>query len=127
MIVGIGTDIVEIARIKASLDRLGETFAQRILTPPEMQEYLASRQPERLLAKRFAAKEAMAKALGTGIGRGVSWQHMLVCHNEVGAPFFKLSDGAAERLMALGGCHHHLSISDEQYYATAFVVLSGSL
>ncbi len=123
MIVGVGTDIVEIARIEATLERLGESFAARILTPNELLDFNASKTPNHFVAKRFAAKEAMGKALGTGIGQGVSWQHMEVLHSELGAPYFQLSHKAMERFKALGGATHHLSLSDEKDFAVAFVIL----
>ena len=72
MIVGVGTDIVQINRIEETLERLGEAFVARILTPAERLEFQSSANPHRLLAKRFAAKEAVGKALGTGIGQGIS-------------------------------------------------------
>lgn len=123
MIVGIGTDIVEIKRVRDSLARGGERFAQRILTPSEFSVFSTHHHPEVFLAKRFAAKEAAAKALGTGIGRGVSFQHIEIIHDEMGRPLLQLCDGALARLAVLGGRHTHISISDEQLYATAFVVL----
>jgi len=124
MIVGIGTDIVQIDRIEETLARLGESFVERILSPAERLEFQASAKPHRLLAKRFAAKEAVGKALGTGIGQGVSWQHIEITHNDIGAPSLILSERARERFEALGGSSHHISISDEEAYAVAFVVLS---
>jgi holo-[acyl-carrier protein] synthase len=123
MIVGIGTDIAQRSRIEASLERLGDKFAKRILTPEEMQDFSSSNQPSVFLTKRFAAKEAVGKALGTGIGRGVSFQHIQINHNENGAPLLQLTDGAAERLQALGGKRTHISIADEVDYATTFVIL----
>ena len=123
MIIGLGTDIVEIARIEAQFERLGARFAERILTPAEREELARSKEPARLLAKRFAVKEAAAKALGTGIGRGVSFQHIELQHNEWGAPQLVLSDGALARFTSLGGQGMHISLSDEQHYATATVVL----
>lgn len=125
MIVGMGTDIVEIARIEATLERLGDAFARRILTQQERTEFDASGRRTTFLAKRFCIKEAAAKALGTGIGRGVSWQHMWVEHNEHGAPRLCFNGGALARLQALGGSRVHLSVSDEQAYATATVILEG--
>ncbi|TQV84055.1 holo-ACP synthase [Exilibacterium tricleocarpae] len=125
MVVGIGTDIVQIDRIGESLARLGEKFAARILTPAELQEYRATALQEAFLAKRFAAKEAVGKALGTGIGQGVSWQHMEVRHTEWGAPELVLTGNAKDRMVALGGSNCLLSLSDEQDYAVAFVVING--
>lgn len=123
MIVGLGTDIVEISRIELTLDRLGDAFARRILAEQEWQSYCDSNRRTAFLAKRFCIKEAAAKALGTGIGRGVSWQHMWVEHNEDGAPSLCFSGGALERFQSLGGGRIHMSVSDEKAYATATVIL----
>ncbi|QSX38045.1 MULTISPECIES: holo-ACP synthase [Shewanella] len=123
-ILGLGTDIVEIERIRAQLERGGERLARRVLTEAELARFAASAQPERYLAKRFAAKEAAAKALGTGIGRGVSFQHIETDNNADGAPVLSFSGGAAERLAAMGGNRIHLSIADERHYAVATVILS---
>ena len=120
----IGTDILEIARLEAVLERQGQRFVDRILTPRERAEYAASATPVRLLAKRFAAKEAIAKALGTGIGRGVSWQHMQVDHDELGAPRVSLYKGALEIAQEHGTPQVALSLADEQRYVVAFAVLS---
>ena len=90
MVKGIGTDIVATARIEAALKRTGRKFAQRILTEFELTQFDVASQPAAFLAKRFAAKEAAAKALGTGIGRGISWQHMHIEHDEMGAPLLIL-------------------------------------
>ena len=129
MIVGLGTDIVEIARIEERIPAAGDEallscrLAKRVLTETEFALFVGSTQPGRYLAKRFAAKEAAAKALGTGIGRGVSFQHIEVSNNANGAPLVTFSDGAAERLAYLGGARAHLSIADEKHYATATVIL----
>ncbi|GGF68558.1 holo-ACP synthase [Alteromonas lipolytica] len=121
-IAGLGTDIVEIARFdtdKAVRDRL----ARRVLTPGEWQLYCEHNQPERYLAKRFAAKEAAVKALGTGIGRGISWQHIHVSHTEAGAPVLNFSGEFAEQCKVRGIVSAHVSLSDEQHYAVATVIL----
>ncbi|MGS0673609.1 holo-ACP synthase [Shewanella sp. 0m-4] len=129
MIVGLGTDIVEIARIEERIPAAGDAalltcrLAKRVLTEAEFTLFIASSHPGRYLAKRFAAKEAAAKALGTGIGRGVSFQHIEISNNENGAPLIAFSDGAAQRLALLGGKHAHISIADEVHYATATVIL----
>lgn len=123
MIVGLGTDIVETVRIEETYQRLGDRFAQRILTEGEMEAFSVSERKVSFLAKRFSIKEAAAKALGTGIGRGVSWQHMWIEHNEQGAPNLRFRDGALERLKLLGGNAIHVSVSDERHYATATVLL----
>ncbi len=129
MIVGLGTDIVEIARIADRVPQAGDhqalancRLAQRVLTESELAIFIDSAQPGRYLAKRFAAKEAAAKALGTGIGRGVSFQHIEITNDSNGAPLIQLSGGAAERLAALGGSQGHISIADEKHYATATVI-----
>ncbi|WP_025819586.1 holo-ACP synthase [Shewanella marina] len=122
-IVGLGTDIVEIARMEHQCQRLGDKLAVRVLTSNEMAQYKASAKPYRFLAKRFAAKEAVAKALGTGIGRGVSFQHIEVSNNVLGAPQVTLSSGALQRLVELGGQHCHITIADEVHYAVATVIL----
>ena len=96
MIGGIGTDIIQISRVEATLGRLGDRFAQRILRPIEFARFQNHGSPARFLAKRFAAKEAAAKALGTGIGRGLSWQHIEIASNENGAPELLFFDFAAE-------------------------------
>ncbi|MCL1141431.1 holo-ACP synthase [Shewanella gaetbuli] len=122
-IVGIGTDIVEIARIKAQQQRLGDKLACRVLTEAELNSYRQAKFPERFLAKRFAAKEAAAKALGTGIGRGVSFQHIHISNNDNGAPCISFTDGALERLQQLNGKKGFISIADEQHYAVANVII----
>ena len=121
--IAIGTDIVRIDRIAEVVERQGERFVSRILKPEEMHEYQAHREPARLLAKRFAAKEAVAKCLGTGIGRGVSWQDILVHHDSNGAPLVTLSGGAREVAQRLGSETVLLSLSDEDAYVIAFAAL----
>ena len=122
--IAVGTDILEIKRIDDVVGRLGDKFVHRILTPQEQGEYRASGQPNRLLAKRFAAKEAVAKALGTGIGRGVSWQDIRIDHDHAGAPMVVLSGGALEAAHARGGTRMELSLADEVDYVVAFAVLA---
>ena len=122
MIVGIGTDIVQIERISASLDRLGDAFARRVLTDTEFNRFQDSKQPAAFLAKRFAAKEAASKALGTGIGK-VSFQHIEVSNDELGAPLLSFSGYGAELQQSKRITRLHLSLSDEKESAIAFVVL----
>ena len=122
--IAIGTDILQIKRIEAVVDRLGDRFVQRILTPVEQAEYHASPLPNRLLAKRFAAKEAIAKALGTGIGRGVSWQDITIAHDANGAPVVELGGGARDVAQVRGGTRVELSLADEADYVVAFAVLA---
>lgn len=126
-IVGLGTDIVEIARIEQSLAR-SPALVIRVLTADEQAIYagLADNNPAnaaRYFAKRFAAKEAAAKALGTGIGRGVSFKHISISNNADGAPKLALTDYASELAATMGVSHIWLSITDEQAYAAATVIL----
>jgi holo-[acyl-carrier protein] synthase len=123
MIVGLGTDIVEISRLEETLGRLGDKFARRILDDKEFDVFKSSKRATSYLAKRFAVKEAAAKALGSGIGRGVSWQHMHTSNNELGAPQLSFCSGAQAYFEKLGARHCHVSISDEQSYAVATVIL----
>ena len=120
----VGTDILRIERIEEVVGRLGDSFVRRILTPQECLEYADSPQPERLLAKLFAAKEAVAKALGTGIGRGVSWQDIRIWHDANGAPLVELSGGALRVAREKGGSRVELSLADELEYVLAFAVLA---
>jgi holo-[acyl-carrier protein] synthase len=122
--IAIGTDILRIARVEEVVGRLGDRFVARILTPEERQEYRASQMPHRLLAKRFAAKEAIAKALGTGIGRGVSWQDISIGHDEYGAPQVCLTGGALTVATERGGTRVELSLADEAEYVVAFAILA---
>lgn len=125
MIKGIGTDLVEIARIEHSLSRWGEKFAERILCADELEEFREARRPGHFLAKRFAVKEAAVKALGTGMRQGVHFRQISVSHCESGAPILVFT-GRAREIASLNGVdERHLSISDERDYAMAFVVLSG--
>lgn len=124
MIVGIGTDIVEIDRIVGVLSRQGESFARRILTPTEREQLLSKKDHARFLAKRFAVKEAASKALGTGFRQGVSWQNFEITSDELGRPHLTLSGQAQLLLQEKGASVSHLSISDEKHYAIAFVVFS---
>ena len=124
MIRGIGTDLVLVSRIEAVLTRQGERFARRILTADEFERFAAHGQPARYLAKRFAAKEAILKALGTGLAGGLSWQHMQIDRDELGAPQVVLSGVAADKLAAGGGGRMLLSLSDEREQALAFPVWS---
>ena len=123
MILGIGTDIVEIARMSQALDNFGARFARRILTEEEMLEFDRHSAPEVFVAKRFAVKEAAAKALGTGFSHGVSWHHIEVTHDELGAPGLKFSGKALELQQQKGISNLHVSLSDERDYVVAYVIL----
>lgn len=123
MIVGIGTDIVEIERIQTMWEKHGERLAQRLLSEAELQRFAQVPQKVAWLAKRFAAKEAAAKALGTGIAEGISWKHLEVGNDALGAPVLKLHEAALARAEKLGANRFHLSLSDERAFAVAFVML----
>ncbi|WP_299734351.1 holo-ACP synthase [uncultured Endozoicomonas sp.] len=122
MIVGIGTDIVQVDRIARSIERLGDAFARRILTENEYQTWRDRSRSPAWLAKRFAAKEAVSKAFGTGIGK-LSFQHIEVRNTSSGAPELVLYDYGLELKEANGIASMHISLSDEKDNAIAFVVL----
>lgn len=119
---GLGTDIVEIIRIARQLEK-SQRLAERVLTPTEMLMFKAHKFPERFLAKRFAAKEAAAKALGTGIGSGVSFQNMEVVNLTSGQPTLVFSGEFAQLCKNRDINRSFISISDEQHYAMATVIL----
>jgi holo-[acyl-carrier protein] synthase len=128
VILGIGSDLCDIRRIQGALDRFGDRFAARVFT--EVERARSEHKPDRAssYAKRFAAKEATAKALGTGVPRrGVHWTDMGVVNLPSGKPTVALTGGAAERLAALTPPGHvavvHLSLTDDHPYAQAFVVI----
>lgn len=121
-IVGLGTDIAEIERVEKALARSGDAFAKRILTEQELEKFYSLKQQGRFLAKRFAAKEAASKALGTGIAQGVTFHDFTISNNEFGAPVLTLSNKAFEIAQAKQINAIHLSISDERHYAVATVI-----
>ncbi len=123
MISGIGTDIVSISRMSEILQRQGERFAKRILTHAEFMEFSNSHQQEHFLAKRFAAREAVAKAFGTGFSTGLSLKHIGITHDEMGKPLVVLYDRAKELKERLGIKQIHLSIADEKEFAIAYVIM----
>lgn len=123
MIYGIGTDIVEVSRIEESLARFGESFAQRILSEREWLEFEQSQIKARFLAKRFAAKEAFAKALGTGLRGPATFGNIGVAHDDLGKPVLDIAEELQVYLEQRGIRACHLSLSDEKALAVAFVVL----
>ena len=123
MIYGIGTDIVEVSRIEESITRFGDSFAERILTQHEWFAYVRSQTKARFLAKRFAAKEAFSKALGTGIRMPATFHNIGVTHDDLGKPMLEFAPELQDFLDENGIHFHHLSISDEKALAVAFVVL----
>lgn len=122
---GIGTDLVDICRVADILGRYPDRFPARLLTASEQAEWQLRNGATDWLARRFAAKEAVAKALGTGIGAQVGFQDLEISHDAAGAPLVCLHHGAAQRARELGGDTVHLSLSDERRYAMAFAVLEG--
>ncbi|MGK2940399.1 MAG: holo-ACP synthase [Immundisolibacter sp.] len=123
MIAGIGVDIVAVARIARIVEEHGDGFARRLLAPNEWPDYEAARDRPAFLAKRFAAKEAFGKALGTGIAEGVTLPQIAVNHDAAGRPLLELSGAAAEHCARRGIVSWHLSIADERDQAMAMVVL----
>jgi holo-[acyl-carrier protein] synthase len=123
MIYGIGTDIVEVSRIEASIEQFGEAFAKRVLANSEMAHYQESQIKARFLAKRFAAKEAFSKALGTGLRAPATFQNIAVSHDDLGKPVLILSTELQGFLQSKNITQTHVSISDEKNLAAAFVVL----
>lgn len=123
MIFGIGTDIVQVSRIQKSLDRYGELFARRILAEAELEDFRRTLHPARFLARRFAAKEALAKAYGTGFSGGLTFRDIAVSHDTAGKPVLVLAGRAAELQRELGIGADFVSISDEREYAVAFVTV----
>jgi holo-[acyl-carrier protein] synthase len=123
MVIGLGTDLIEIARIAQTLDRFGERFLQRVYTPREIAYCLGKRSSAESLAARFAAKEAAAKALGTGISRGVGWLDLEVAREPSGKPTMRLTGRAAEIANALGVARISVSLTHSKDIALAVVVM----
>lgn len=123
MIIGIGTDIVCVSRIERNLEKYGDKFAERILTANELVEFRLNKRPAGFLAKRFAAKEATAKAMGCGFRDGLLLSHIGVGHDDLGKPLLEYSGKAVDLCETLNIGKSHLSISDEDKYAIAFVTL----
>jgi len=125
MVVGLGTDLIEIARIAQSIDRFGERFLARVFTAQEIAFCRRKKSPAESFAARFAAKEAAAKALGTGISRGVSWLELEVVRAHGSAPTLVLSGRAAQRAQSLGVRRASLSLTHSRSTALAVVILEG--
>ena len=122
MIYGVGTDIIEVPRIARALERFGERFARRILCGPELERYRAHRRPASYLAKRFAAKEAFGKALGTGIHAPANWHGVWVVNLRSGKPQFEYSIELRKFLEKKHIQRSHLSLADERDMACATVI-----
>ena len=123
MIYGIGTDIVHIKRMRDNLDKYEDKFARRILTDSEFVEFKNKNDKAAFLAKRFAAKEAAAKAMGTGFSQGLSLHHIGVGHDDAGKPVLEFLDVAEKFIQERKIKQAHLSLADERDYAVAFVTL----
>ena len=127
MIIGLGNDLCEIAHVERTLARFGERFTHRCFTEIERRKSDGRRLRAASYAKRFAAKEACAKALGTGLSHGVYWRDMGVVNLPSGKPTMKLTGGAAKRLAQLVPAGHeahiHVSITDDNGMAQAFVII----
>jgi holo-[acyl-carrier protein] synthase len=125
MILGIGIDIIEVARIAASFEKFGERFANRILLPDEIAYCLSHKNPAPFLAVRFAAKEAVSKAFGTGVGAALGWQDMEIRRKESGEPFVVLHGKGRELFAARGANQLLISLSHTENYAAATAILEG--
>ena len=125
MILGTGIDLIEVARIASSFEKFGERFVNRVLLPDEIAYCLAHKNPAPFLAARFAAKEAISKAFGTGIGARLGWHDLEIRRRESGEPFVVLHGKGAELLAARGGKKVHLSLTHTEIYAAATAILEG--
>jgi holo-[acyl-carrier protein] synthase len=123
MIYGIGTDLIDVGRVEKALKRFGDRFAQRILCEPELRRFRVHKQPVAYLAKRFAAKEAFAKALGTGIHAPANWHGVWVVNLRSGKPTLEYSPALQEFLQQKKILKSHLSLTDEHEMACATVIL----
>ena len=123
MIVGIGTDILKISRIKSAYSKYGDRFAKRILCSSELITFNDKQRSISYLAKRFSAKESARKALGTGIG-SISWHDFEIQNNDSGAPILILTGAAEEKMNQMGASQTFLSLSDESDHVLSFVILS---
>lgn len=130
MIIGIGSDLIDIRRIEATLERFGDRFVQRLFTATEQRKSEGRHNRAASYAKRFAAKEACSKALGTGLRQGVFWRDMGVVNLRSGQPTLALTGGAATRLAEMTPAGHraviHLSMTDDHPYAQAFVIIEAT-
>ena|SRR6185436_14647336 len=125
MILGTGIDIIEVERIRLSYERFGERFLNRILTPAEIAYCLGHRKPAAFLAARFAAKEAISKAFGTGIGQHLGWQDLEVARKASGEPYVVLHGPALRLLEQRAARLVHLSLSHTEQHAAAVAILEG--
>ncbi len=125
MILGTGIDIIEVARVTGSVERFGDRFLTRILVPDEIAYCRSHKNPGPHIAARFAAKEAISKAFGTGIGGSLGWRDMEIRRRPSGEPYVQFHGKALDLLAARGGRRVHVSLSHTQAYAAAVAVLEG--
>ena len=123
MILGTGIDIIEVARIAASVEKFGDRFVNRILLPDEIAYCQLHKNPAPFLAARFAAKEAVSKAFGTGIGVALGWRDMEICRKETGEPFVVLHGKGKTLFESRGAKQLHISLSHADNYAAAMAIL----
>ena len=126
MVVGVGTDLIEIVRIEDSIRRFGDRFLERVFTPEEIAYCLRKKGSAESFAARFAAKEAGAKALGTGISRGISWKEIEVRRQQGERPTLHWSGRAAERAQQLGVLRTELSLTHSRSVAMAIVIIESN-
>jgi holo-[acyl-carrier protein] synthase len=124
-VVGIGVDLVECARIQRSIDRFGDRFLHRVFTDGEIEYSMSMKFPARHLAARFAAKEAVSKAFGTGIGKAMGWRNIDIRKKSSGEPFLVFSGPAQELAVARGVASALITLSHTAHHAVAMIVLEG--
>jgi holo-[acyl-carrier protein] synthase len=125
VILGAGIDIIEVERVERAYQKFGSRFVERLLRPGELAYCLSHKAPGPFLAARFAAKEAISKAFGTGIGAQLGWQDMEICRRESGQPYVVFHGKGQTLLAARGGQIVHLSLSHTEKHATAVAILEG--
>jgi holo-[acyl-carrier protein] synthase len=125
MIRGIGTDIIGVSRIRRLMDKHGSHFLEKIFTEPELLQMKSRAGKAHFLAGRWAAKEAVSKALGCGIGASCAWKDIEILNGELGGPSVSLSGAAAKTASRIGASNAHVSISHEKNHAVAFAILEG--
>jgi holo-[acyl-carrier protein] synthase len=125
LILGTGIDIIEVERIEAAYQKFGDRFVQRILRPAELAYCFSHKSPGPFLAARFAGKEAISKAFGTGVGAQLGWQDMEICRKDSGEPYVVLHGKGQTLLTERGGRTVHISLSHTEKHASAVAILEG--
>jgi holo-[acyl-carrier protein] synthase len=124
-VIGIGVDVIECARIQSSMERFGDRFLHRVFTDGEIEYSMSMKFPERHLAARFAAKEAVSKAFGTGIGKAMGWRDVDIQKKSSGEPFLVFSGSAKDLAAKRGVTSALITLSHTEHHAMASVVLEG--